>query len=108
MAQELRKSLECVDQSANLMLRLVNDVLDLSKIESGKLELEECEFDMREFFQSLACTVERQIKARHQGRVGFFYNMEHSLPRFVQSDSVRLLQIAYNILSNSCKVSSYS
>ena len=103
MSQEVEESLQSINQSASLMLRLVNDVLDLSKIESGKLQLEEHEFDIREFFQNLASSMSLQVQAKRNGTVKFVFNMSREVPHIVKGDSVRLLQIAYNILSNACK-----
>lgn len=103
MSQEVEESLQSINQSASLMLRLVNDVLDLSKIESGKLQLEEHEFDIREFFQNLASSMSLQVQAKRNGTVKFVFNMSRTVPRIVKGDSVRVLQIAYNILSNACK-----
>jgi len=98
MSQELEESLRSINQSATLMLRLVNDVLDLSKIESGKLELDVHEFDLREFFQNLASNMSLQVKAKRRGDVDFTFNISRTVPRMVWADSVRVLQIVYNIL----------
>lgn len=100
MQRELNTSMNSIHQSATLMLRLVNDVLDLSKIESGKLELEEQEFNIEEFFCDLASTMGRQIEHKSNGNVKFVYNAGPNMPKIVKGDSVRLLQIAHNILSN--------
>lgn len=103
MTSDLYESLTGINQSAHLMLRLVNDVLDLSKIESGKLQLEPQQFNLVEFFNNMASTMERQVEAKHRGQVKFLFQMDPQIPKMVQSDSTRLLQICYNVLSNANK-----
>ncbi|CAB9517619.1 Hybrid signal transduction histidine kinase J [Seminavis robusta] len=106
MSADLETALNSIHQSTALMLRLVNDVLDLSKIESGKLELEEQEFDVHDFFQNVASSMKRQVRHKRRGNVKFVYNIEQSVPRIVRCDSVRVLQTTYNLLSNAVKFTS--
>ena len=100
---EMKDSLSSINQSAALMLRLVNDVLDLSKMESGKLECEAHAFNVHELFSNLATSTRQQLHAQKQGRVALEYSMADNVPSIIISDSTRLLQIAYNHLSNASK-----
>ena len=101
-----RKSLDSINQSANLMLRIVNDVLDISKLESGKLELEEREFCLRQLFDGVACALRTHIQQTHKDRIDFTFTLDEKVPKVVCGDSVRILQIVYNLLSNASKFTS--
>lgn len=100
---EQRASLETIEQSANLMLRLVNDVLDISKLESGKLQLEQKSFDLVKLLEGAAASIETNIRQKHGGLVSFELHMGAQVPPTAIGDSVRILQMAYNLLSNSAK-----
>jgi signal transduction histidine kinase len=94
LTEEQERSLTNIKQSTNLMLRLVNDVLDLSRLESGKFELEEINFDVREMMQNLAAITETQIRVKHHDAVEFRFHLDASVPRIVCSDSCRILQVS--------------
>lgn len=111
LTESQESSLYSINQSANLMLRLVNDVLDISKLESGKLQLELVDFDLRQLLQGVArsnITAQSKIKTsdskmnKHKN-VDFEFSLDESVPQVVQSDSVRMLQIIYNLLTNASK-----
>jgi signal transduction histidine kinase/CheY-like chemotaxis protein len=89
--------------SAVLMLRLVNDVLDLSKIDAGKLQLETKTFDLHRMLDNLAHTISRQVAQKMGGEVKFNVSIAQDVPHLVSADPVRLLQIIYNLLSNALK-----
>lgn len=93
MTEEQEKALTSINQSTNLMLRLVNDVLDLSKLESGKLEIEERDFDIREMMQNIAAITDTQVQLKHGDDVQFKFEMSPDVPQIVRGDSVRILQI---------------
>jgi signal transduction histidine kinase len=93
MSAEQERALSVIKESTNLMLRLVNDVLDLSKLESGKLELEERDFDIREMMLNIASITDTQIQLKHGGAVQFKFKMSPDVPQIVRGDSVRILQI---------------
>mmetsp|Transcript_17076 Transcript_17076/g.36071 ORF Transcript_17076/g.36071 Transcript_17076/m.36071 type:complete len:633 (+) Transcript_17076:35-1933(+) len=99
------QSIQAISQAADIMMRLVNDVLDISKLEAGKLELQEHEFDLRETLHAVVSSNQRLIQQRHAGAVKFTPVIEGDthLPARVYADSVRFLQIVYNLLSNANK-----
>ena len=88
------------------MLRLVNDVLDLSKLDSGKLELESREFDLHSMLRRLGDNMKRQVDRKHKGAVHLSFELAKDVPRIICGDSTRILQIVYNLLSNSIKFTS--
>ena len=85
--------------SAHLMLALVNDILDLSKIESGKLELTRTAFDLIQIVGDLADTV----RPAEPSGVSLSVNVEPGLTRHWVGDALRLQQVLLNLLGNAVK-----
>jgi signal transduction histidine kinase/CheY-like chemotaxis protein len=101
LTDEQERALRSIQQSTSLMLRLVNDVLDISKLDSGKLELEERHFDFHEMAYNVASSTETQIKSHPD--VAFRFDMTPDVPKVLVGDSVRIVQVLYNLLSNAVK-----
>ena len=88
-----------VSQSSQHLLSLINDILDLSKVEAEKIELEKSEIDLPEFLKQIANMA--NIKAAmHAVRISL--DVDH-IPRSVIADERRLKQIMDNLLSNAAK-----
>ena len=85
--------------SANLMLALVNDVLDLSKIESGKLELTCTAFDLIQVVNDLADTV----RPADAAGLSLSVSVEPGLARYWVGDVLRIQQVLLNLLGNAVK-----
>jgi signal transduction histidine kinase/ActR/RegA family two-component response regulator len=83
-----------------ILVGLLNDVLDISKIEAGKMELEEADLDLAEALASLIKLY--QDKAAAKG-VDLVLNADDDLPAAVRTDPLRLRQILFNLLSNAVK-----
>ena len=98
--ERVREYLKKVKASSNHLLGLINDVLDMSKIESGKTVLNNEEFNINEVLDQLEATFRPQTDERRQ-------RFTIAAPQFASpwmiGDSVRLLQILNNILSNAVK-----
>ncbi len=92
--------LKKITLSSKHLLGLINDVLDMSKIESGKLSLNIHQVSLRETMDNIVNIVQPQIKARNQHFDIFVHNI---LEEDVNCDSVRLNQILINLLSNALK-----
>ena len=100
---EQKEQLETAQRCALSLLALVNDVLDLSKIESGKMALEIINFNIA---STLEDTLKGYgIKARQKG-VLLEWNFSPNLPSEVSGDPLRLRQIVNNLVSNSIKFTS--
>ncbi|MCM1467791.1 MAG: ATP-binding protein, partial [Alistipes sp.] len=94
---------ECLGKitlSSKHLLGLINDVLDMSKIESGKLTLNMDQISLRETMESIVNIIQPQIKARQQHFDIFIRKIR---TEDVYCDSVRLNQVLINLLSNSIK-----
>jgi signal transduction histidine kinase len=97
----LYKFLENIHVAGNHLLELINDILDLSKIEAGKMELRTDDFDLRDTIAA----VERVMKGfAAEARVSITASIEPSVP-MVRLDEGRLKQILFNLLSNAVKFS---
>jgi signal transduction histidine kinase len=97
----LHRFLENIHTAGNHLLELINDILDLSKIEAGKMELRADHFDLRETITA----VERVMKGfAADAKVQILSQIDPALPR-VRLDEGRLKQILFNLLSNAVKFS---
>lgn len=86
--------------SSENLLRLVNNVLDFSKIESGKMELEEHPVKVQELIKNLTQT--HLYKAKEK-KIDLFAQLDFALPETIITDFVRLEQILNNLISNALK-----
>ncbi|QFS50870.1 hybrid sensor histidine kinase/response regulator [Nostoc sphaeroides] len=95
-----RKGINVINQCASHLLTLINDILDLSKIEARKLELHPTQFHFLSFLQAVAeiCL----IKAEQKG-VEFIHQYDQNLPIAIAADEKRLRQVLINLLSNAIK-----
>lgn len=100
---KVRTCLEKVSLSSEHLLSLINDVLDMSKIESGKIEIRCAPFDLGTFVDSLAAMFRTQAAER-----GIVYETEvrGAVPECVVGDPLRLNQVVYNLMGNAFKFTS--
>ncbi len=98
--QQVQNCLKKIALSSRHLLGLINDVLDMSKIESGKMTLNEELVSLREIMESIVSIVQPQVKAKHQN---FNVSIFNILSENVHCDSVRLNQVLLNLLSNAIK-----
>ena len=88
-------------ENANWLLQIVNDMLDISKIESGKMELEHIPFDLNDLFEQ--CRRMITPRAAEKGIKLFFYAEPQADDKLLIGDPIRLRQIFVNLLSNAIK-----
>lgn len=98
--ERVKDCLEKITLSSRHLLGLINDVLDMSKIESGKLTLNMNQISLRETMDSIVNIVQPQVKERQQH---FDIFIQEIITEEVHCDSVRLNQILINLLSNALK-----
>lgn len=99
-AAEQRSYLELVQSSGNALLSLINDILDLSKIEAGRLELERTPFDLRALLEEIGKSME--WRANEKG-LALLVEMPASANGTVLGDPLRLRQVIVNLLANALK-----
>lgn len=99
-----RRLAETVSRSGHALLEVLNDILDLSRIEAGKLALEEADYDLWELAEDTI-----GLFAERAGRKGLDLSLEidDNVPVMVRGDSVRLRQILNNLVSNAIKFTEY-
>ncbi len=96
----VKDCLKKITLSSKHLLGLINDVLDMSKIESGKMVLNEDMVSLRDVMESIVNIIQPQVKARNQHFGVFIRKIE---AENVYCDSVRLNQVLINLLSNAVK-----
>jgi signal transduction histidine kinase/DNA-binding response OmpR family regulator len=97
---KLRQYLTILEQSSLSLMDLVNDLLDMSKVEAGRMGLEDVPFNLWQ----LVGTLEEQYRTlADQKKVAFRIALTADVPAWVQGDPVRLRQILANLLSNAVK-----
>jgi len=97
---EQERAVTLVQESALSLLRLIDDILDLSKIEAGRIDLEQVPIALDEIVESVAATLE-SIAAERQLRLVTF--ADPTLPDDLLGDPLRLKQILFNLVGNALK-----
>ena len=100
MTQEQRDYLYKVDLSAQSLLRVLNDILDFSRIEAGRLDLETTPFSLDEVLENLATIVSGAIQDKD---LDLHFKLGPDVPRTLLGDSLRLNQVLINLAGNAVK-----
>ena len=103
LARKHRKGIETIHQCGTHLLGLIEDVLDLSKIEAEKMELFPAEIHFPSFLTGIVEIC--RIKAEQKG-IEFIYQAPQKLPQIVEADEKRLRQVLINLLDNAIKFTS--
>jgi PAS domain S-box-containing protein len=100
LSKKYQENIGIIERCANHLLTLINDILDLSKIEAGKLDISPKDFNLTYFLQGI--TEIFTIRAKQKG-IEFTYQALSPLPVVIHGDDTRLRQILINLLSNAIK-----
>jgi len=92
--------IEKIQTASDTLLAIINDLLDVSKIEAGKLELEMINFDLEEIIQNVCNIIEPKVKEK---KLKLIVSLASSMRRKVHGDPLRLTQILTNLVSNAVK-----
>lgn len=103
LTREQQHYLNVISRSSAILLNIVNDILDYSKVEAGKMDLEDVEFNVNHFFNSLM--VPHKYAAETKG-IELIIDMER-IPFYLIADSGRIGQIANNLVSNAVKFTTH-
>ena len=98
--EDQRELAETIRSSGDGLLGLINDILDYSKIESGRLELERRPFDLRQCVESSVDLL--AARAAEKG-LNLIYHLAEDVPELITGDETRLRQVMVNLLSNAVK-----
>jgi signal transduction histidine kinase/DNA-binding NarL/FixJ family response regulator len=94
------KDMEVLKFSADTLLQMINEILDYSKIDSGKIEFEEIDFNIHKLISKIKQSLQFGI-VKNGNTLDFF--VEDDVPDFIVGDSVRLAQILFNLIGNALK-----
>ncbi|MGV8121522.1 MAG: PocR ligand-binding domain-containing protein [Candidatus Xenobiia bacterium LiM19] len=100
VTEEQMKNLFIITRSGEHLLNLINNVLDISKIESGRMTLEESDLDLCQLLQEMQSLF--YVKAEEKGLI-FTIEQSPDLPRYITVDQGKLRQVLINLLGNAVK-----
>lgn len=100
LSHQQQSGIKTIHQSGEHLLLLINDILDISKIEAGKMVLHQREFRLPEFLREVVNII--QMRAQ-QKEIAFDYSSNWKLPPVIIGDELRLRQVLLNLLSNAVK-----
>ncbi len=98
--QKVQECLNKIGTSSKFLLNLINDILDISKIESGKMSLNNQMFSMHDLLESLLNSATSLTNDKHQS---FYYSIDDNLLEYYKGDCLRIEQIFQNLISNAYK-----
>ena len=100
LSQEQKEYVQIIQSSADSLLKIINDILDYSKIEADKLDLEKIPFDLRITCDKINDLL--SIKAHEKG-LEYISHIDHKVPSLLQGDPGRVRQIITNLVGNAIK-----
>jgi signal transduction histidine kinase/DNA-binding response OmpR family regulator len=100
LKREQNEQAYIINSSAKSLLSIINDILDISKIESGKFELTEDEFNSKLLFEGIVELFSIRAKEKN---IKFIFTTSSDIPIFLYGDALRLKQVISNLLSNAIK-----
>ncbi|MFH2093191.1 MAG: response regulator [Pseudomonadota bacterium] len=98
--QEQKDYIEIINTSSQVLLTLINDILDLSKIEAGKIDIESIDFNLEHLFIDVKNLLKPKLIEKHSE---LSFSIEPDLPLFLKGDPTRLRQILLNLAGNAVK-----
>ena len=100
LTNQQHQNLSLIHQSGRHLLDLINDILNFSKIEADKIQLEEQDFNLPDFLDNLVAML--RLRAE-QKNIDFHSRFSPSLPQVIRADETRLRQVLLNLISNAIK-----
>ena len=94
--------LTTIQNSSSSLLGVINDILDISKIEDGKLDIEAIDFDVHQQINELIMFYQSTVQSRD---IRLTLNIDANVPQYLTSDPLRLKQVMSNLISNAVKFS---
>ena len=99
-----KEYLNAIDISSNTLLVVVNDILDISKIEAGKMTFENKKFKLRDLISSVVDVFESKAAEK---KIDLEFYIDKKVPEYLIGDSIRLNQILYNLINNAIKFTNH-
>lgn len=89
-----------INDSAASLLHIIDEILDFSKLESGRYLLENSHFDLDHVYEQLSKNISHRADSKD---IELIFDISHDVPRFIKGDARRLLQVIHNLLDNAVK-----
>ncbi|MGH1372321.1 MAG: response regulator [Cellvibrionaceae bacterium] len=89
-----------INDSAASLLHIIDEILDFSKLESGRYLLENSHFDLDHVYEQLSKNISHRADSKE---IELIFDICHDVPRFIKGDARRLLQVIHNLLDNAVK-----
>ncbi|WP_013322604.1 response regulator [Gloeothece verrucosa] len=100
LSPQQKEYIEIINRSGEHLLSLINDVLEMSKIEAGQQTLNENSFDLYALLDSIEKTFQLKASAK---KLGLIFQRSQDVPQFVVTDESKLRQVLFNLLDNAIK-----
>ncbi|MBC7695354.1 MAG: response regulator [Burkholderiales bacterium] len=101
--EKQKEYINAIKSSGDSLIVLINDILDLAKVDAGKMTFEKSAFNLTDSISSIAKLFELKIQEK---KIDFVKEMDSSIPEVLVGDSVRLHQVLMNLVSNAIKFTS--
>lgn len=98
--EEIRQYAKSIERSGGYLISLINNVLDISRIESGKMEIEEGKYELRQLLEEIMLIGEKQAE---QKGLKIQLSVEETLPNYLIGDVIHIKQILLNLINNAIK-----
>lgn len=99
-----RQNLDIINRSGSHLLNLINDILDMAKIEAGRIVIEPEPFDLGELIRDIVDMMRERAENKH---LHLFHEESSEFPRFIEADPYKLRQILINLIGNAIKYTDF-
>ncbi|MCK5340600.1 MAG: PAS domain-containing protein, partial [Desulfobulbaceae bacterium] len=100
LTREQRYFVRIIESNSEALLNIINDIIDLSKVESGKISLEKIDFNVKGLIEDICTMMAFSANEKH---LKLLYEIDADLPRFLVGDPHRLRQVLINLIGNAIK-----
>lgn len=99
-SREVVQYAKSVEKAGNYLLSLINNILDITRIESKKLDIIEEKFSLRQLVQEVCLIGAKQAEAKN---LEFVVDVEETLPKYLEGDALHIKQVILNLINNAVK-----
>lgn len=99
-SEEITQYAKSIERSGKYLISLINNILDISRIESGKLEIEEGRYELRQLLEEVMLVGEKQAE---QKGLKIYLTYDQTLPAYLTGDVIHIKQILLNLINNAVK-----